>query len=394
MRRIYGSAAATVVAASSRTSHDGFLKRFEAELLTVPYHPTRYSNQDGHFYIQRGHSQRLGSEYERNTEFVEWGKRAWTLQENLASQCLLYFGPTVSFYRCQKYLRAENTQAQYRPSDFGTCWSYELQTSNVMRTWYRMVEEYSGRKLTFPMDKMPAISALADDMERIIHSEYLAGLWLSDLVWGLLWHSIDSGMNAKTNTYYDIRSDVYRAPSWSWAAGDGVVEWYGRDKPRSFQENVIITGANTSVSGQDPHGCVADGSITVYGRVRHVSVLKLSSSGGYTGSLNPYNLVLEDKIVLESLLTLDWSSPPNVLASIQEEGVWILLLASYSDSGWDFQADKMTGDSTWTSAGLVLSSVPSENSPRTFRRVGYFRIFNGISAEVFQNTRKEEIILV
>jgi hypothetical protein len=76
-------------------------------------------------------------------------------------------------YRCQREIQAENTQAIIRPDAYYLSWSYDLKSMGV-KAWYEVVESYSGRKLTYPLDKLPALSALACDMMEEINSLYLA----------------------------------------------------------------------------------------------------------------------------------------------------------------------------------------------------------------------------
>lgn len=229
MRRIFGSAIITLVAASALSSHDGFLRRRNSHLLPVPYSPSRHPFQDGHFYLQLSHSGYNASEYYRNVIHTEWNTRGWTFQEGMASQCILYFGPTMFYYRCQREIRAENSQAISQPDRYGISWNYDLWNSIGSGAWFEVVRNYSRRKLTYPLDKLPALSALAHDVEKKTHSQYLAGIWRENLVWSLLWSCIDPESEDHhgdiETDIKPIRSSVYREPSWSWASGDGAIGW-------------------------------------------------------------------------------------------------------------------------------------------------------------------------
>lgn len=73
-----------------------------------------------------------------------------------------------------------------------------------------------------------------------------------ELVWGLLWECVDLEIN---NFYSDIaptRSETYRAPSWSWVAGDGAVAWIPVDKPEEVKEEVVIVGGKDNGSRSGP----------------------------------------------------------------------------------------------------------------------------------------------
>jgi len=387
MRRIFGSAAITLVAASSQSMHDGFLQRRKVELLPIPFSPSRHPGKDGCYYLQDQRVAGYLSDYKKNAVDVEWNRRGWTFQENMASQCLLYFGPVMTHYRCQMEIRTENTQEVRKPADFVLSWSFDLKSRGV-DVWSGVVEHYSGRRLTYMSDKLIALSSLAHDMKEKINGNYLAGIWKEDLVWGLLWECSSIDMNI----YSDIapsRCKIYRAPSWSWAAGDGAVQWFPRRKPKDFREEVVVIDARTAAVEENSLGAVTGGILILAGKLRHIepATARILLDGGsqpesgfqlfgdYTGY--PY-----------SRANLDWSSPPDVVNSINKDGIWLLLLATYQ---------RFFGDGKWTSGLLLSPANDKEKSIRTFRRVGMFRYLqkSGVSGvSIFQDSLNENIVII
>lgn len=74
------------------------------------------------------------------------------------------------------------------------------------------------RKLTYPSDKLPAISGLAAHFGSfLLGVNYLAGIWECGLIDALCWN-LTSFDNVPR-----YRPEEYRAPSWSWASVDGEV---------------------------------------------------------------------------------------------------------------------------------------------------------------------------
>ena len=69
--------------------------------------------------------------------------------------------------------------------------------------WYDMVINYVRRDLTFKIDVLPAIAALAQDASNRTGYQYLAGVWAEDFRRGLVWESHGS------------KSDSSHCP-WSW----------------------------------------------------------------------------------------------------------------------------------------------------------------------------------
>jgi hypothetical protein len=63
----------------------------------------------------------------------------------------------------------------------------------VYSEWYRIVLEYSQRGLTYPKDKLPALSGVAQKLADYLGDRYLAGLWREDLYRGMMWAPIWGG---------------------------------------------------------------------------------------------------------------------------------------------------------------------------------------------------------
>jgi transposase len=70
------------------------------------------------------------------------------------------------------------------------------------RAWQTVVGDYIQRSVTVPSNKL-----VAEEFQRILRTEYFAGLWRDTLLGDLLW-------NEHTGTHIP-RPAAYRAPSWS-----------------------------------------------------------------------------------------------------------------------------------------------------------------------------------
>lgn len=121
----------------------------------------------------------------------------------------------------------------------------ETQADSLGPSWSDVVTEFCGRQLTKDIDKLPALAGLAVRFQNYKNYtlpeaegreyDYLAGLWwngglssdlpseAAELPTGLLWRRADDEFLSKPATY--------RAPSWSWAALDGPVEFLGSFRP-------------------------------------------------------------------------------------------------------------------------------------------------------------------
>ncbi|KAF1829294.1 hypothetical protein BDW02DRAFT_485652, partial [Decorospora gaudefroyi] len=90
--------------------------------------------------------------------------------------------------------------------------------------WFGLIEEYTAREMTYPTDKLPALSGVVSALQCSIGDICLAGIWKSWFLEGLLWRlqhpDWDSYVVLPKKPY---RVESWRAPSWSWAALEGVV---------------------------------------------------------------------------------------------------------------------------------------------------------------------------
>ncbi|KAF1811629.1 HET-domain-containing protein [Eremomyces bilateralis CBS 781.70] len=142
-------------------------------------------------------------------------------------------------------------------------------------TWYDILHSYMDRKVTYNTDRLPAISAVAQEMSQILDDQYYAGIWRGDLIVGLLWCCYSKDWSR-------IKPPLkYVAPSWSWASIQSGLSC-SRDfraipeegDPRSFKggssgdserdyAELEILEINTSPSGPSTFGSLASGSVSL-----------------------------------------------------------------------------------------------------------------------------------
>jgi len=218
MPQIYQRAWVTISASTAASVSEGFLQKrcysHRALPISLPYLADDGSDAGEIVYVR--HESACGDETEHINE------RAWTYQERrLSSRVLDFRHNYVALYcyegkRCQgggskrwkktgsgkRLAAATQEQRLYRP----------LSSHEELPPWHGIVDEYAIRQTSFPSDKLTALSALADLYKQSTGHTYIAGLWKESLMKDLCW-STRGG---------DIfwRPDVYRAPSWSWAAVD------------------------------------------------------------------------------------------------------------------------------------------------------------------------------
>ncbi|KAK8043441.1 hypothetical protein PG993_005871 [Apiospora rasikravindrae] len=136
-----------------------------------------FANCYWHSLPRKGHNDLLPSS--------RWFSRGWTYQEAWLSSRVLFVGLDFMGISCAAGLFAEgqwtqqgglqNAMTQTRASDdFG-------------HRWLKTAFYYLDRYLSVPGDALPALSGVAGIFAASMGDDYLAGVWGSDIVRGVLW---------------------------------------------------------------------------------------------------------------------------------------------------------------------------------------------------------------
>jgi hypothetical protein len=179
-------------------------------------------------------------------------QRAWVLQERLLSSRIIMCSKLQMSWKCRSGEASENCpegtmkgtrisqeDAALRDALIESYWGkvkgdqdifpagnlvkqeYKDQLSKLYDAWYDLVMLYGKCGLTKESDIFPAISGIANAINKATGDIYFAGLWKNDIHRGLLWGVPDSAA-AKP----DLREP--RAPSWSWASLRGTCTFHVR----------------------------------------------------------------------------------------------------------------------------------------------------------------------
>jgi Heterokaryon incompatibility protein (HET) len=105
------------------------------------------------------------------------------------------------------------------------------------RIWWRWMENYSSRRLTFPEDRLPAMLGLINYYQRIMQDVPVLGLWESSLHEDLAWMR-----STNRSERLPDRLPDHNLPSWSPLSCDQAVKfefWYGDDKCNEPAESCV-----------------------------------------------------------------------------------------------------------------------------------------------------------
>ncbi|OJA18951.1 hypothetical protein AZE42_09774 [Rhizopogon vesiculosus] len=129
----------------------------------------------------------------------------------------------------------------------------------LLAAWEDVLRDYTQRAVSYPSDRLVAISGIAELFQRWWGSSnrYIAGLWERNLSTDLLWYRQQPSQGRPV-------TGQYLAPSWSWAATIGRVVAGSDTKgsARNILWDVQLCEA-ISVSDNHPLGQVKGGKLTV-----------------------------------------------------------------------------------------------------------------------------------
>lgn len=169
----------------------------------------------------------------------------------------------------------------------------------MLTLWYRILNQYSLRQLSFESDRLNAISGLAERLSRITGDEYIGGMWKGNILECLQWRpdTQDRGKEA-------VRQARHRAPTWSWASCELPPRSASSRRPgRLLVTNdyatrskslaaVRILGVMWQCEGANRFGSLSEASLTILGR----PLRGLAYSGGEAPVFDEGQVTMDEDI--------------------------------------------------------------------------------------------------
>lgn len=368
MSAVYKNSSLTISAASAKNSHVGFLiARNPLEQLSCDL---RHLSTDG----GETHKIQIVWPPPRSGDNAI-STRAWTLQELILSPRVVHY--TISqdhtigqmIWECQKHTEPENGSVS---SIFGVysrtikrALKLAVEDSRsinaIYKCWYYIIRQYSTRYLSYPSDKLPALSGLATEIQFYTKDGYLAGLWEGDLARGLLWAA--SGQDRLQRP-----TEVYRAPSWSWASVEGEIYYDGvnhldsGDSQAPKEIMLEVLDAEAKPTGLNPLGAVHTGHITMGGFLKATLFSRTASP---LDRSHAFECAPADSAMPAGRIRFDELDPP----SSEAEFVWCLLVSKEEHFHHPLPFQTIPN-------GLVLLPTTHEGM-ELFTRVGVFELHEG-----------------
>jgi hypothetical protein len=312
--------------------------------------------------------------------------RAWALQEHVLSTRVLHYTATELVFECRSSYRCEcMPERRTRPTTPALIPKAvaSRKADTIWAAWHRIVEQYSTRELTMPGDKLPAISGIASKIRKATHSEYIAGLWKSNLAFDLLWQrTVPTPTDGHSHAL-----ETWRAPSFSWSSLDAPVTYYTSDEVEreTSRSNVSLVSSTVIPTGLNALGAVSDASLTLRG-----PTLTATLSGRSTSNSWRYVLIIRGTSAIQiahdcCLVKSRWGS------SDADGEQWTVRRAQPNESLAEFEAPVLCLSVARYNdfiSGIVLGR--SERKPSGWERLGAF----AAGTESLRSAKEEDLMLV
>lgn len=171
--------------------------------------------------------------------------RAWTLQEDILSRRIVYFGKVQLRWRCltqavteDQVLDDYDEVVKSMPlvdsrDELGG--PFPTNTADLKERWKRIVESYASRNITYENDRLPALAGITKQYSQLLDDRPLLGLWHNSLAEFMLWTTY----GVKSHDTFVLPRRRQNIPTWSWLSISGSIEY------EDDTNTVIVPAAKT-----------------------------------------------------------------------------------------------------------------------------------------------------
>lgn len=240
MGDIFSNAYVTICAANSSSCHQSFLERslVQTDLDLAFVNENEQLDVKGTLTLVQSTPALAKNESTGERPLAmdlhgsRWIDRAWVFQERHMSPRMLIFGATMVHFRCAWLSMAENGYHEQHAhpqtlSGLLTNWSLDQsqhedskskakKTLALQKEFRGLIRDYRTTSLTYPSDRLPAISGLISRVAKAVGDASSQGLWKESLYYDLLWKT-PSPSSLRFRNVIAQRSSLDNVnPSWSW----------------------------------------------------------------------------------------------------------------------------------------------------------------------------------
>ena len=273
MDKVYANSYCNIAATNAPTGYHTMFHHRDPALLNPQVVHCNVNGRAGFYHIFDS-SRVIGW---REVEGALLNTRGWVLQERLLSPRTLHFSNPQIFWECRQGFSCETYPDGIPRTTGNPVTMFKNHMSRLpfsqhskdpaYPTWSHVIFTYTKSQISYPSDKLVAVSAVAKVMRSILADDYVAGMWRQVLEFNLLWHMVPLYANNAS------RPDKYRAPSWSWAAVEGNIHFerqYDFDRTQLLYEVVDV---GLTFTTYDDTGPVRDGWLQLRGCLKRLALV-------------------------------------------------------------------------------------------------------------------------
>ncbi|KAH6606461.1 hypothetical protein Trco_005614 [Trichoderma cornu-damae] len=227
--------------------------------------------------------------------------RAWVYQERLLSPRIVYFTRYELAFECSAGNRDKICECEHSA---GGLWgggsngagggrgeytdyrkSYHVEglrasnLANIRKYWHQIVGEYSGLRISFTSDRLPALSGVARQFgtaHSALLGRYVAGMWEDCFPSELLWYC--------TSGKIHHRPDSYCGPTWSWISAGNIAS-YATGCPRTYPADLDILNITFKLNGPDQHAAISDAVMEISGYLAPGTLVQVHNTRSHATSI-------------------------------------------------------------------------------------------------------------
>ena len=212
-------------------------------------------------------------------------KRAWCFQEMLLARRVVSYETMGLQYHCGK---ASIHDVQGFTDPYGADAVRQSLSKRIasgrglaIGEWMSVVGAFTSRQLTFPLDRLPALSGVARVINRERGINYLGGLWEDQLPLALLWQAVQP---QDPDLLQRQGFALQQSPSFAWCStGTEIVQRRIILRTESLRYSIIIKEARCYPIGPDPYGQLSWGFVRLEGTTYEAELTLEADINGQTG---------------------------------------------------------------------------------------------------------------
>ena len=245
--------------------------------------------------------------------------------------------------------------------------------------WIDLVIEYSPREQSIPDDKINALRGIASKYQEFMEDDYIAGLWKSWLIPGLMWKRAEKIHHRRKRQY----------PSWSWLSIDSAVTMDRAHVDLYRSENLLDVQFISYMPGPlgqalSPFDLLPDATLQMHGHLKKLEPPEWQAMLlSYFGMIEAQKTSLQPQPARVVLDTIELTVPNSMPVEVPGP-VWCFPVIRVHVA--DQSTDKYVG---YAVQGLVLLQKPDSG---VFERIGWFISEVGEYANFVTEARQDLLI--